>query len=121
MQIVSSAIGYNPPGNPITAVLDRYAGNKANAITKHGSKDGSADGQLYETAAWLFKDNGTRPSISPRFANRNNFVEFKVRALPMAADKWNVCVCCLCIPSVRASALPERSPSCSHNCMMPDC
>jgi hypothetical protein len=73
-QVVSSAIGYDPPGNPITIVLDKYAGNTAHAVTHHGAHD-----PLYETCGWLFKDSSKRPSVSPRFANRNNFVEFKIR------------------------------------------
>ena len=74
MQVVSSAIGYMPPGNAITAVLDKYAGNKAHAVSK-----GDGAHHLYETAAHLFKDKETRPSNSTRFANRNNFVEFTMR------------------------------------------
>lgn len=74
VQVVSSAIGYMPPGNGITAVLDKYAGNKAHSVVK-----GAGQHHMFETAAHLFKDKDTRPSASTRFANRNNFVEFAVR------------------------------------------
>lgn len=74
MQLVSSAIGYNPPANPVTVVLDQYSGNAPREVIR-AQGGGPA---LYETVAWLFKDKAKRPSISTRFANRNNFCELSV-------------------------------------------
>jgi hypothetical protein len=74
VQLVSSAIGYDPPANPVSKVLDQYSGYDASTIVQpQGSKPG-----LYQTVAWLFHDKKTRPSMSARFSNRNNFCELDV-------------------------------------------
>jgi hypothetical protein len=74
LQLVSSAIGYNPPAPAISKVLDQYSGYAPSTIVEPaGGKPG-----LYQTVAWLFRHKPTRPSISARFSNRNNFCELSV-------------------------------------------
>jgi hypothetical protein len=75
VQVVSSAIGYNPPANAVVAALDRFSGETSRTIF---NSDATRAG-LYETSAWLFKHASPKPSISPRFANRNNFTEIVVQ------------------------------------------
>lgn len=73
-QVISSAIGYNPPADAIVRFLDKHSG-KPRLVAGEAGKPSA----IWENVGTLFADKATRPSCSARFANCNNFVEFQVQ------------------------------------------
>lgn len=101
--MVSSAIGYDPPANAVVAVLDKFSGETSRTVIKGDTTTAA----LFETSGWLFKHASPKPSISPRFANRNNFTEIVVRTDSMGPFKGVPLL--LCTIHVRKETLRTES------------
>ena len=81
MQLISSAISYDPPPTAVVRVLDRYAAAGMHKAFDH-------DKPLFGGACQLFKER--KPGTSIRFADRNNFIEFEVRrSSPLSVPHHN--------------------------------
>jgi hypothetical protein len=67
--LISSAIGYVPPADGVTTMVDLAGRLSTREVYSQKPK-------LYEGQGVMFKNK--KPGISAKFANRNNFIEFEV-------------------------------------------
>ena len=98
VQIITSAVAFNPIGWSQLAALDKASGYDSHVVYPHEPK-------LYGAMGQLFKHK--KASGSVRFANRNNFLEIEV-CLPCCSA-----VSCCCFAHLCKTFLERSHLSCN--------